>query len=138
MLWDQYWSLDSTEESWVPNQAENRRIWDQFHATVERHGDGYHVRLPWKDAVEDLPDNRTIPYNRLRSVLSKFRSQLQLLSQYHGMFQEQLSKEIIDEVDQDAQPDGKKVHYLAQQAVVRDITKLRFVFDGSAHHKDTP
>ncbi|KIH47286.1 integrase core domain protein, partial [Ancylostoma duodenale] len=109
--------------------------------TVERHDNGYHVRLPWKEDTQDLPDNWAIAYNRLKSVLTKLKDEPSLLSQYHDTFKDQLSKGIIEEVNPKAPPDGDVVHYLAHQPVLtphKDTTKLRVVFDGSAHFKNAP
>lgn len=119
----------------------NDKVWEQFRATVERHEDGYHVGLPWKHDARDLPDNRAIAYNRLKSVQTKFRNLPDIQQQYDSTSQEQLSKGIIEEVNERAEPDGPIVHYLAHQAVItphKDTTKLRVVFDGSAHFRNAP
>ncbi|KAL6723514.1 hypothetical protein Aduo_018508 [Ancylostoma duodenale] len=145
--WDQYWSLDSSgvEEYTGPQTNElreiDKKVWTQFRDTVERHDNGYHVRRPWKEDTQDLPDNWAIAYNRLKSVLAKLKDEPSLLSQYHDTFKDQLSKGIIEEVNPKAPPDGDVVHYLAHQPVLtphKDTTKLRVVFDGSAHFKNAP
>ncbi|KAL6723726.1 hypothetical protein Aduo_018702 [Ancylostoma duodenale] len=147
MQWDQYWTLDSAgvDEYSGPQALEKRelndKIWAQFRATVERNENGYHVRLPWKDAAQDLPDNRAIAYNRLKGIRTKFKDQPDILRQYHKTFQDQLETGVIEEVDETAPPDGEIVHYLAHQAVItpqKDTTKLRIVFDGSAHYRNAP
>ncbi|WKY06610.1 hypothetical protein Q1695_006637 [Nippostrongylus brasiliensis] len=147
LQWDHYWNVDSAgiEEFTGPQTQElraiNEKVWEQFRTTVERHDDGYYVRLPWKDSANDLPDNRALAYNRLRNIHSKIKSQPDLLLQYHNTFREQLEKGVIEEVDETAKPDGKIVLYLAHHAVLtphKDTTKLRIVFDGSAHYKNAP
>ncbi|KAK6760888.1 hypothetical protein RB195_022090 [Necator americanus] len=144
--WDKFWTLDSAGigEYMGPKSQEieeqNQKIWSQFRETAQYSDNKYFVRLPWKAPTDDLPGNRAIAPNRLRSVITKLKEP-HLLSQYHSTFQEQLSKGIIEEVDENREPDGPVIHYLAHQPVVtphKDTTKLRAVFDGSAHYKNAP
>nr|CDJ97821.1 hypothetical protein HCOI_02161700 [Haemonchus contortus] len=60
--WDQYWSLESagTEEFSSAEKEEqaaaDRQVWKKFNETIEKRGDGYYVRLPWKNVDTKLPD----------------------------------------------------------------------------------
>ncbi|WKX92157.1 hypothetical protein Q1695_010299 [Nippostrongylus brasiliensis] len=77
-------------------------------------------------------------FRRLQSTMTKLRGDPELLQQYHETFNYQLSHGIIEEVDDSAATKGIRVHYLAHHAVVtphKETTKLRVVFDASAHRQ---
>ncbi|WKX95313.1 hypothetical protein Q1695_012063 [Nippostrongylus brasiliensis] len=77
-------------------------------------------------------------FRRLEGTIAKLRSNPELLQQYHDTFTYQLSRGIIEEVDESRTTKGIRVHYLAHHAVVtphKETTKLRMVFDASAHRQ---
>ncbi|XGW04840.1 hypothetical protein V3C99_015761 [Haemonchus contortus] len=64
-----------------------------------------------------------------------------LLEQYHGVFQEELEKGIIEEVVENDKESSTLIHYLKHQPVktpLKETTKLRIVFDASSHCKGQP
>ncbi|KIH54673.1 hypothetical protein ANCDUO_15178 [Ancylostoma duodenale] len=71
-----------------------------------------------------------IPYGRTR-----------ILDQYNKVFQEQLQQNVIEVVDETAPAQGGQVHYIPHQPVFtphKATTKLRIVFDASAHYEGCP
>ncbi|VDP47848.1 unnamed protein product [Heligmosomoides polygyrus] len=103
--------------------------------------DGYYVRLPWKTEAAQLPDNKGLAVRRLQATMKRLGSEPEILQQYQGTIDTQLRQGVIEEVDETKPPDGDIVHYLAHQAVItphKNTTKLRVVFDGSAHLKESP
>ncbi|KIH51420.1 hypothetical protein ANCDUO_18494, partial [Ancylostoma duodenale] len=61
--------------------------------------------------------------------------------QYNGVFQEQLHQNIVEEVEDEGNTLGDHIHYIPHQAVLtphKTTTKLRIVFDASAHYRDCP
>ncbi|KAK0415379.1 hypothetical protein QR680_011915 [Steinernema hermaphroditum] len=116
-------------------QITNKKVADEFHASVELREDGYYVKFPWKQEIAELPSNWAIAYKRLKQTLE--RADEQILKGYQDTFSEQLNRKMIEEVDPDA-PTGQVVHYLAHQPVVtpqKETTKVRIVFDASAHFR---
>ncbi|KAK6743851.1 hypothetical protein RB195_010885 [Necator americanus] len=115
----------------------NAEVWKVFEETIENKEDVYYVRLPWKKEASGLPDNKSIAYRRLQANLSKLRKDPNLLQQYDDTIKSQLELGIIEEVAEDLiVEEGEVVDYLAHQAVVtphKETTKLRVVFDASAH-----
>ncbi|KAK6761809.1 hypothetical protein RB195_022771 [Necator americanus] len=117
-------------------------VWKAFEETIEKKEDGYYLRLPWKKETSGLPDNKSTAYRRLQANLSKLRKDPNLLQQYDDTVKSQLELGIIEEVAEDLTvEEGEVVHYLAHQAVVtphKETTKLRVVFDASAHLSNSP
>ncbi|KIH48427.1 hypothetical protein ANCDUO_21505 [Ancylostoma duodenale] len=116
----------------------DKQVWDNFKNTIERREDGYYVRLPRKDPTIALPDNKSIAYRRLVSVWNSLQKDEKLLDQYDNAFKEQLSLNILEEINEDTPSPGSKIHYIPHQAVLtphKTTTKLRIVFDASAHYK---
>ncbi|VDK45408.1 unnamed protein product, partial [Cylicostephanus goldi] len=145
-LWEQFWKLDAagTEEFGKAEKTQqaivDQQVWEDFKRTVEKRQDGYYVRLPWKDFQVDLPDNKAIAYRRLTSLWKSLQKEEKLLDQYNEVFQEQLRLNILEKVKGESQP-GTRVHYIPHQAVItphKSTTKLRVVYDASAHYKGSP
>uniref|UniRef100_A0A7I4XW91 Integrase catalytic domain-containing protein n=1 Tax=Haemonchus contortus TaxID=6289 RepID=A0A7I4XW91_HAECO len=144
-MWEKYWTLDAagTEEFTGSQEqirdATDRAVWDKFNNSIEQRNDGYYVRLPWRENHPPLPDNYALAYRRLVNVLTSLKKDSSLLEQYHNVFQEQLQKGIVEPVNNNTAPTGKTIHYLPHQPVFtpqKTTTKLRIVFDASAHYKE--
>ncbi|XP_015760498.1 PREDICTED: uncharacterized protein LOC107339715 [Acropora digitifera] len=96
----------------------------------------YEVDLPWKEAHDPLPDNRSLSQRRLQSLLKRLSLKPELLKECDRVIKEQLDKGIIERVDQSekVQP-CRQIHYLPHHCVVREgksTTKLRIVYNASA------
>ncbi|VDL78098.1 unnamed protein product [Nippostrongylus brasiliensis] len=146
-MWDRYWRLESsgTNEFTGSLQSErekvNQEILQNFRNTIEKRHDGYYVRLPWKENCTSLPDNKSIAWKRLHSVLKAYQHDRATLKQYDDIFKDQLEKGIIEEVSRHDRTEKRIIHYLPHQAVItpnKETTKMRVVFDASAHYKDKP
>ena len=144
--WERYWSLESsgTEEYTGPQQTElqkvNEKVLKDFKESIEKREDGYYVRLPWKEDQPQLPDNWTLALKRLKKVLETYQRDTDILRAYDKVFKDQLETGVIEEVNSD-EAEGHIIHYLPHQAVItpaRETTKIRIVFDASAHYKDSP
>ncbi|ETN73173.1 hypothetical protein NECAME_13596 [Necator americanus] len=147
--WELHWRKESHEmenEYTGPEKEEkaniNAKVLEEFNRSIEkRENIAYFVRLPLKKEHEPLPDNRALAYHRLRSILRKYENETKLLQQYHEVFQDQLKKNIREEVDESHDSFTKMRHYLPHQPVItpeKDNTKFRVVFDASAHYKNSP
>ncbi|KIH46741.1 integrase core domain protein [Ancylostoma duodenale] len=119
----------------------DQKIWQQFNDTIERREDGYFVRLPWKEHHPQLPDNKALAFKRLVNVWSSLRKDEHLLDKYNEVFQDQLNKNIVEEVGEEETRQGETIHFIPHQAILtpqKITTKLRIVFDASAHYKGCP
>ncbi|CAJ0594653.1 unnamed protein product [Cylicocyclus nassatus] len=125
----------------VAQEKIDQQVWNQFKETIEKREDGYYVRLPWKSIPFELPDNKAIALRRLESVWNTLRKDEKLLEQYNEVFEEQLKANILEEILEDSVALGEHIHYVPHQAVItpqKTTTKLRIVFDASAHYKASP
>lgn len=145
--WEDFCTFESSgiEEFEGPNAEERRQtdaaVWSEFQQTVERKEDGYYVRFPWKKDAAQLPDNKSLAVCRLQTLMSKLTANPETLRQYQETISSQQQQGIIEEIDDERDPDGEIVHYLPHRAVItphKSTTKIRIVFDASAHMKNAP
>lgn len=93
----------------------------------------YEVRLPFIEKYEILNDNLLSSKRRMKSLLTKFKSNEELLHEYDTIIKEQLDHGVI-ELAPDSSIDGK-TYYLPHRPVLRCdrvTTKVRMVFDASS------
>ncbi|VDL78257.1 unnamed protein product [Nippostrongylus brasiliensis] len=73
--------------------------------------------------------------------MAKLRTTPDVLQQYHKTFLDQRDRVTIEEVLDQQHASGNIIHYLSHQAIftpMKEFTKLRVVFDASAHFEDKP
>nr|CDJ95673.1 Retrotransposon domain containing protein [Haemonchus contortus] len=122
-------------------EAINTKVSEFFEQTIQRRSDGYYVRLPYKEGHDPLPSNKAIAMRRLHSELNKLRQQPEILRLYDKTIQDQKEQGIIEEILNDKTPEGDVLHYIPHQPVItphKETTKLRIVFDASAHFSNQP
>ena len=93
----------------------------------------YEVRLPFIEKYEILNDNLLNSKRRMKSLLTKFKSNEELLHEYDTIIKDQLDHGVI-ELASDTSIDGR-TYYLPHRPVLRMdrvTTKVRMVFDGSS------
>ncbi|KAK0425562.1 hypothetical protein QR680_009259 [Steinernema hermaphroditum] len=120
-----------------------KEIMKKFRKSIQKRDDGYYVRFPWKGENRTIPTNWAIAIRRLKSVMKQYGSDEWVISQYKQIFADQLEKEVIEEVNLECKhaEESTVVHYLAHQPVItpqKETTKVRIVFDASAHFKGAP
>ena len=102
---------------------------ESFKIGVAWSEDRYEVNLPWKENCLPLSsENYLLCESWLRSLVHKLRKDPVLLAEYDNIFQEQLSKGIIEKVpnkDFNNEKDAVQHHYLPHHAVVRRIVRPR-------------
>lgn len=105
---------------------------------VQHDGERYNVKLPWKAGVEVLPDHYQLSVNRANYLLRRLKNNKELLAKYDHIIREQLETGVIEVVDPEEASHGK-IHYMPHHGVIREnkaTTKIRIVYDGSAHEGD--
>jgi len=85
-------------------------------------GERYEVNLPWKEGNLNFSDDYLLSLNRLRSLHCRLLKDPQILKEYDHILQEQLSKGIIEKVQEpqfkpNTMQEGM-VHYLPHHGVV--------------------
>ncbi|TKR72092.1 hypothetical protein L596_019605 [Steinernema carpocapsae] len=121
----------------------NSKVVEQFERDIRPSEEGYVIKLPWKsDGTKDaLPSNFGIAINRLLSIVKRYKDNNWVMSKYQETIEDQRKKGIIEEVDPNDPPVGGIVHYLSHHPVItpqKETTKLRIVYDGSAHKVGKP
>ena len=117
-------------------REQENSLYDNFVEDIKLVDGRYEVRLPFKEDHDLLPDNFSHSKSRLNSLLRRQGSQPDVLTQYDGVIQDQLSKGIIEPVTAESSPSPiGKVHYIPHREVIRtdkETTKLRVVYDASS------
>lgn len=76
----------------------------------------YEVSLPWKENHPALPDNYSLSYSRLASLITCLRKTPEVLREYDNVIREQEFTGVIENVGEES---TGKVHYLPHREVVR-------------------
>lgn len=127
------WNLDSigiTEQ--IENVGDSKAM-ETFKETLQYENMRYFVKWPWKEEKYELPVNRELAMGRLKSCVARMRNKPELMTQYNSVIQDQLTKGIIELVDEKG-VDGRK-HFIPHHAVItpqKSTTKMRIVYDASA------
>ncbi|GFW35921.1 DUF5641 domain-containing protein [Trichonephila clavipes] len=96
----------------------------------------YEVELPWKRDSNELSDNFSLAKRRLGSLMRKMQRDKVLYSEYCKVLKNYLDEGIIEKVTNPFIPTNNPVFYLPHQVIIKNeslTTKLRLVFDASAH-----
>ena len=99
----------------------------------------YEIKLPVKENLKsNLPDNYLLAKSRLESLQKRFHKSKKLFEEYDNIFQQYLKDNIIEKFsNEETGTLSCNFHYLPHRAVIRNdhsTTKLRIVFDASAHY----
>lgn len=106
-----------------------------FLETVKVNEEGrYEVNLPWKENHIPLPTNFDLAAKRLVSTVKKLESDGHL-AEYQNVFDEWKAESVIEEI-----PQSNEGHFIPHRHVVKlsSTTKIRPVFDASAHQRNAP
>ncbi len=116
-------------------EEENKEALAHFSATVKRETDGrFVVSLPWRSGDYDLPTNRKIAEQRLRSTTHRLVKN-QKFAEYHDVFLGWVKEGLIKRVGN--VEDG---HYIPHRPVFKNstTTPVRPVFDASCKQGRSP
>ena len=126
------WDLDTIGINPELEAPEDIIAYEHYQSSVTYINGKYWVELPFKLNAPPLPHNYYLAKGQMKSQISKFRKNEQLLSCYHGIIQEYLEMDFIEEVDTTQK--APAVHYLPHHAVLKESssTPLRIVYNCSA------
>uniref|UniRef100_A8P6R6 DUF1758 domain-containing protein n=1 Tax=Brugia malayi TaxID=6279 RepID=A8P6R6_BRUMA len=116
-------------------QDDDDQALKHFKRTIIKQGGGYQVCWPWKDSKQKLSNNYGLRPGRLKNLINRLQHNSNLHS-YHQILMDQLHSGIIEEVP--LRDEVGVIHYLPHHEVLtpsKSTTKLRIVYDVSAHHK---
>lgn len=126
-----------------PAESQNMKelheaAYEHFQHSLKINDEGrYEITLPWLQLHTTLPDGKELAERRLKTTIRKLKT-AGILEAYQNVLQNWLKNGIIEEVEKD--DETKPGHYLPHRAVVKNsaTTKIRPVFDASAHLKNYP
>ena len=125
-----FWELES-----LGIMKDEPFVYDKFVQRISFDGQRYQVSLPWKENAPPLPDNFELCHRRLDSLLRRLKQNPPLLAEYDSVIRDQLSRGIIEVVNNTSSDGHERIHYLPHHGVVRQdktTSKLRSVYDASA------
>ena len=109
---------------------------ETFNEKITFKNQRYEVGLPWKEAHDPLPDNRSLSQRRLLYLLKRLKLKPEQLEEYDRVIKDRLNRGIIERVTQSENIQScHQIHYLPHHCVVREdkaTTKLRIVYNASA------
>ncbi|GFS52652.1 integrase catalytic domain-containing protein [Trichonephila clavipes] len=134
------WELDSLGIKDPSEKKSKLELQDlalkHFENTVLRDDEGrYIVSIPWIEGNEKLEDHYSLAKGRLEKTVKTLKFTGRLFD-YEQVFVDWEKEGIIEKIAQDEPKNGGKFHYLPHRPVFKEnsTTKIRPVFDGSAHH----
>lgn len=131
-----FWQIEEVETSPSPHTGEEEECEEFFRSTYRRDSIGrYIVKLPTRDNVTQLSDNRSLALRRFFLLERRLLKDPELHLQYSKFIEEYISLGHCREVIEANDPPGKLKYYMPHHAVYRPTsssTKLRVVFDASA------
>ena len=133
---EDFWRLESIGINDSPVESDNEVAQKKFSETLKFEQGRYTVSWPWKEDQPNLPKNRTLALGRLKSLVSRMKSNPEMIQKYDDIITDQLNKGIIEKVG--SEPNGLIKHYIPHHAVVnpaKATTKVRVVYDASAKCK---
>ncbi|XP_054706647.1 uncharacterized protein LOC129216458 [Uloborus diversus] len=113
-----------------------KEILNDFSNSIQFSNGRYCVELPWKPGMkEKLADNKENAVRRFQVLIKRFGNSPPFFETYKGVIDSYLGEGIVAVPSLDRLSSNQEF-YLPHHAVIRDekpTTRLRIVFDGSAH-----
>uniref|UniRef100_A0A7M5XLH7 Peptidase aspartic putative domain-containing protein n=1 Tax=Clytia hemisphaerica TaxID=252671 RepID=A0A7M5XLH7_9CNID len=124
-----FWEIEEVGRTESPKEV----VLQEFESKIKFEQARYEVQLPFIEKHEILKDNLYNSTRRMNSLLTKFKTNEQLLHDYDAIIKDQLQQGII-EVAPDTSIEGQ-TYYMPHRPVLRLdrlTTKIRMVFDASS------
>ncbi|KAK3732474.1 hypothetical protein QZH41_003783 [Actinostola sp. cb2023] len=128
-----FWDLES-----LGIRNDEISVYDKFTQSIQFDGRRYEAELPFKEEHPLLPDNQTPCVKRLNTLLTRLQGKHEILTEYDNIIKEQIKQGIVEPISDEGKESATPgiVHYLPHREVIRmdkETTKLRIVYDASAH-----
>ncbi|XP_064475680.1 uncharacterized protein LOC135389574 [Ornithodoros turicata] len=139
-MMDQIWTLEGAGIQ-EHETEKTHPVMENFEQTIEYKGGRYVVSLPWKDEVS-MEDNKGIALRRLSQVTRRLMKSSESMTNYDTVIREYIESGVAERVIESTGTANKTGHtyYMPHHAVVKEdriTTKIRIVFDASAHEAFT-
>uniref|UniRef100_A0A914WG76 Peptidase aspartic putative domain-containing protein n=1 Tax=Plectus sambesii TaxID=2011161 RepID=A0A914WG76_9BILA len=134
---EEFWNSETIGIKDSPDTKDGELALQQLHDTIRFENGRYNVKWPWKSKSPLVPENYWLCYGQLKSLTKCFSRESELLEKYDDIIQDQLTKEIIEEVEKETETEPIQ-HYLPHHPVITPLkttTKVRIVYDASTKVK---
>ncbi|GFX60671.1 DUF1758 domain-containing protein [Trichonephila clavipes] len=119
----------------------DEEILSEFDKSVNFVDGRYRVNLPWKPGMrEALQNNKTVARKRFEGLVRRFKCDHELFCEYKDVIDDYVRECIVERTSCDSLLDSQGF-YLPHHAVIRSdktTSRIRIVFDGSAHENGQP
>ncbi|KAE8293762.1 hypothetical protein D5F01_LYC06696 [Larimichthys crocea] len=141
-----FWEIESLGISCKDEErAADTEAQEHFSRSVSYKERRYDVKLPWRQDKSELPDNLRVAQKSFEGLKRKLKADVTLFKGYNDVIDDYLQQGICEDVPQTKGTAGAGKnnikYYLPHHAVIREdkaTTKLRVVFDASAHENGCP
>ncbi|VDL69060.1 unnamed protein product, partial [Nippostrongylus brasiliensis] len=112
-LVERFWATVSMGIVDNPYDPKEDQCLQEFNRTItyNKEEQRYYVKLPFKTYPVNIPTNRELAFSRLVSNVKMLRRNPTYMEKYHAIFQDQLQRKIIEEIDENTNRNA--IHYLA-------------------------
>ena len=126
------WELESNGIDPAAPSIEDECAYKDYVDPVEYQDGQYFVRLPFKRACPNLPNNCQMALSQVHSLRNNLSKVLGHLDEYHNVIQEHLKQKFIEMVPNAVVTSG--THYIPHHGALKDsaTTPLRIVYNCSA------
>ncbi|XP_062704514.1 uncharacterized protein LOC134286844 [Aedes albopictus] len=132
---EKFWAIEEVAEL-PPHNTEEQEVEQHFLETFRRDETGrFVVQMPFREAVAELEDNRSLALQRFFTLERKLSRQPDLRDQYIQFMREYELLGHCKEIKEENDVQGMPRYYLPHHAVFKltsSSTKVRVVFDASA------
>ena len=135
-----FWEIEEIEKSEDSQWSkEDTEVHNAFKDSItHEHDKKYQVRLPVKEDISSLLNNKTGAISRYNSLQIRLKKNPDLGVKYREVMKEYLDNGFAEKITEEVEP--KNCFYSPHHPVVKDdrtTTKCRPVFDSSAHDVDS-
>ncbi|CAG2200307.1 unnamed protein product [Mytilus edulis] len=126
---EDFWNLEIITIQHCPYTSDDENTLSNFFTSLRMENGRYHVAVPWKEKLPELPENRELPYGRLKTLFQKMKNNPDLLNKHDEIVQDQCKKGIIEKVSNQCSKETGIKHYIPHHAVVEPTKpKLKVPF----------
>lgn len=141
-----FWEIESLGITHnLEQRAEDVEAQQCFQRSLKSREGRYEVRLPWRQDVLKLPNNKRVAQKRFESLKRRLKTDVSLFERYNEVIEDYLQQGMCETAPTSKHSEGvyqeKTEYYLPHHAVIREdkaTTKLRVVFDASSHEDGCP
>lgn len=96
---EDFWKIETIRIKESPAISDDDKAISEFNKSIQMVHERYQECWPRREKIPDLPDNYNLAYGRLSCVAKRLRENPEMLMAYDVVIKDQLSKGVIESVD---------------------------------------